>query len=475
MMSVVPAGAVPAGRLLPFALAALFVLPLAQAAWDDDAGTGADAPGMPDEAPFVAPGDVAGAVEPSDDPVDWFRVAMPPASFLRVENVGTKEPGVVLSEPERLAGTQALPLPVGGAIAMRGEISEGWLAVLAESGPTTLPGEQPYLLRVQVLPTPADEDDAGSGSDAPDRVGREPRLGTGATSGRLDSATGDVRDVYRIDAPQGTLVRVRATAAAHLWLQLEDPTSFMDHDSDFGRDASVLVRTAGDAGLLLRVANHLDDTLDYGLEVMFLPPPDVRIDDARIDTVPVVVVNEPTPARVHQRIVVNLSNVGAGDAPRIVVHAEVTHTVGQTRHVGGVVTALRPGERGVVTLEWPTFGEVGDATVRIVASQEHDAVTANNEVVVRSHVLVGGIGFGANAAAHRSIVATPLAWGGLSAEAYPWLDVWADAYAVTGDDVTLWVSPYGASIVMLWSRSTNERLESIGGPNVPPVMVPGLP
>lgn len=195
---------------------------------DNDAGTGMDAPNSLEEAvssSYLANATVhngvAGPSEPGShglpsgpDPGDFYRLRATAGTVMHV-NFGGAYACLTLLFVDKTQLNRVCPLYGNGLMQLWAHIPSNedvYLAVEAHFGG---PYSFSYDLDV-AAPHPefagqpvSPHNDGGLGHDAPDIIGpQSPIQGGASVSGQSLLATGDVRDIFLIDAPAGSVARV---------------------------------------------------------------------------------------------------------------------------------------------------------------------------------------------------------------------------------------------------------------------------
>jgi len=179
-----------------------------EVAGQDDAGSGGDAPadlGDAIEAPVGE--EFAGTVGGSDE-VDWYAFDVPAGSALHVAVTSAEDSedlSVELYDPEEYDLWSAYD--VG-----EGDTAEATLVIGPDSGGTHYLMVSSALAQYTVAITVTEQDDAGSGADAPDEISDEIALKVGETyTGLLGGS--DEADWYRFTLVRGQKVTVTLEVA----------------------------------------------------------------------------------------------------------------------------------------------------------------------------------------------------------------------------------------------------------------------
>lgn len=371
--------------ILSFLLLASFS---ASASASNDAASGDDAPDTRGTALTVGEGTHAGAMDRSND-VDWYRFEVPAGKVLKLQFVTSTAAGYLrlYDGPSEwsfdyvYAGeTQLFRPPSGVALIQVGT----WNAFTYS-----------VTLRLQDAPP---QNDGGSGGDAPDYYDRAWPFHGQVLRGELHGDIGERSDWYRIEAAADEFVRVVARSGA-VGIEFRDPSG--SPLGAFGawpgsRGSAVPV----DGVILVGLLSSFH--VVYEVEIQRVKRADLSVGEVATTTRPLETEAADAPTGIHRDVQITLHNGGPGatSSGRLVVYTLAT-TYGERRVHADVPISLAAGETLVKRVEWRTHGQVGDVTLHVEVFTDHDADGTNNAVALRTYNLVGGTGFGADAAPYQ--------------------------------------------------------------------------
>lgn len=270
------------------------------------------------------------------------------------------------------------------------------------------------LAALSPLATAAHQDDAGTGTDAPDAWRAAILVPVGAFSGSLLEPEGDAQDWYRVLVPAGKGVRVTMTPPSgsdfDLYM-LSDEGAYLRGSTNWGSAVETVVTGTPSAGVRIGVsAWHGSGAYAVTVEIVDLP--DVRIVGMEVTPVPVTTDSGPLPDAAgpvslgtQRRVAVTLQNVGLAAAEGWL--ATWTTQSNGDRDIGEAQISLAPGEEATFTFTWDATGQVGDAQVRASAYVPADLDRSDNEASTNGYAMVGNVGVGVDALNHYAYTPTP--------------------------------------------------------------------
>lgn len=255
-----------------------------------------------------------------------------------------------------------------------------------------------------VFPGAAAQDDAGTGTDAPDSCDQAQDVTRGTSfEGTLNASDGaeEDRDWYRVEVPDDKMLVVRVEVLNRGYVDIDpmdDGCEWTSYTYGDESDAQLLaINPEGSPAVRFSLETFEEDAVDYRVETEAHDLPDPAITSLKVEEEPVRTAVASAPTGTQRTVHVTLENQIAGSYPSgfdEYVSVRIHHDSGEDRFLGYRQFDPFSTEPQTLSFDWDGTGEVGDVTVEAEFWSGIDVDEDDQRRTTGSFVLVGGTGVG---------------------------------------------------------------------------------